>query len=211
VVYPRDIWLYGTSLSTTIGATNVAGELSMRTHMPLVGSSTAGKQTSANMGNANNDPLYPVGNTMTGLISAIYGSPGLRLDPGGVTVTGEVEYVDVFRVTANPQLLAPGRSSSAAAFDVQISPAYYDVLPDLELQFPVSLKYNFAGNSQMDISMNHGTGNYAVGVVATYSNTWIASLNYVGYYGKLGTSAATPEVSTVADRSYLTLNLQHTF
>ena len=72
LVYPRDIWIYGASLSTTIGATNVAGELSTRTHMPLVPSTKAGI-IGANVGNANNDPLYPVGNTMTGLMSLIYG------------------------------------------------------------------------------------------------------------------------------------------
>ncbi len=210
-VYARDIWVYGTSLSTTIGATNVAGEVSVRTHMPLVASTTAGAQSAANMGNANNDPLYPVGNTMTALSSLIYGSPGLPLDPGGLTLTGEVEYVNVFRVMANKALLAPGRSSSAAAFDVQVEPAYYDVLPQLELQFPVSLKYNFAGNSQMDVTMNHGTGNYAMGVVATYRNAWSAALNYIGYFGRISSNPLLPEVSNVADRSYVSLNLQHTF
>ena len=212
VVYPRDIWLYGTSLSTTIGATNVAGELSMRTHMPLVGSTAAGTQTAANMGNANNDPLYPVGNTFTYLMSAIYGSPALSFDPGGITVTGEVEYVDVFRVTSNPQLLAPGRSSAASAFDLMVEPAYFEVLPNLELQFPVSLKYNFAGNSQMDTTMNHGTGNYAVSIVATYKQNWDASLNYVGYFGRAGTNPAVPNISAdPVDRAYISLNLQHTF
>jgi hypothetical protein len=211
-VYPRDIWLYGTSLSTTIGATNVAGEFSVRTHMPLVGSTSAGRQSAANMGNANNDPLYPVGNTMTGMTSFIYGSPALALDPGGVTLLGEVEYVDVFRVTANPQLLAPGRSSAAAAFDAQISPAYYDVLPHLELQFPVSLTYNFAGNSQMTQAMNHGTGSYSVSVVATYRNAWTGSLNYVGYFGRAGANPNVPNVAPYpVDRSYVSLNLQHAF
>jgi hypothetical protein len=203
-VYPRDIWLYGTSLSTTIGATNVAGEFSVRTHMPLVGSTAAGMQTAANMGNANNDPLYPVGNTFTYLTSFIYGSPALPFDPGGITVLGEVEYVDVFRVTANKAELAPGRSSAASAFDAQIEPAYFDVLPNLELQFPVSLSYNYAGNSQMDASMNHGTGSYSMSVIATYKSSWSTQLSYVGYFGS-------PKTQGLADRSYISLNLQHTF
>ncbi len=211
-VYARDIWLYGTSLSTTIGATNVAGEISVRTHMPLVGSTAAGLQSSANMGNANNDPLYPVGNTMTGLASFIYGSPALKFDPGGITILGEVEYVDVFRVTANKELLAPGRSSTASAFDVEVEPAFFEVLPNLELQFPVSLAYNYAGNSQMDISMNHGTGTVTTSIVATYRENWDASLNYVAYFGRAGSSPAVPNISASAsDRSYVSLNLQHTF
>ena len=211
LVYPRDIWIYGTSLSTTIGATNVAGEASIHTHMPLVGSSAAGTQTATDPGDANSNPLYPVGNTFTGLGSFIYGSPALRFDPGGITLLGEVEYVDVFRVTDNKALLQPGRSSGAASFDAEIEPAYFEVIPNLELQFPLQLKYNFAGNSQMDSTMNHGTGNWSVGVVATYRESWDASLSYVGYFGKPGTNPLDAEVASSPDRGYLALNLQHTF
>jgi hypothetical protein len=211
VVYPRDIWLFGTSLSTTIGATNVAGEVSVRTHAPLIGSAAAGMQTFANDGNANNNPLYPVGNVMVGLMNAIYGSPALRFDPGGITFTGEVEWDNVFRVTRNKDLLQPGRSSQSAEMNVQVEPAYFEVLPNLELQFPVSLSYNVAGNSQWNAGANHGTGSYTASIIATYRENWIASLNYVGYFGKVGTLATAPEVSQLADRGYLSLNLQHTF
>jgi len=183
--------------------------------MPLV---TAGPQSVAvpgiiaptPLGDANGNPAYPVGNTYTGLMSAIYGSPALRLDPGGITVTSEVEYVDLWRVTANPGLLAPGRSNAAAAFDVQVEPAYFDVLPNLELQFPISVSYNFAGNSEVDSTMNHGTGQVTAGIQATYRSTWIASLNYVDFFGKPG-PALGPNVSQSSDRGYVTFNVQHTF
>jgi hypothetical protein len=212
VVYPRDIWLYGASVSTTVGATNIAAETSLRTHDPLVGSSAAGTQTAANPGNANNDPLYPVGNVITSLASFIYGSPALKYDPGGITVLGEVEWDDVIRVTDNKALLAPGRTSNAANIDLEVEPAYFEVLPDLELQFPVSVNYDFAGNSQAQISMNHGTGFWSAGIVATYKESWDASLNYQGYFGKPGLNPAVPETSASApDRAYVSLNLQHTF
>jgi hypothetical protein len=210
-VYPRDIWLYGTSLSTTVGATNIAGEVSVRTHAPLVGSSSAGAQLAADDGNANNNPLYPVGNVMVGLLNAIYGSPALTLDPGGVTLTGEVEWDNVFRVTRNKDLLQPGRSSQSAEIDAQVEPAYFEVLPNLELQFPVSLSYNVAGNSEWNAGANHGTGSYTASIVATYRENWIGSLNYVGYFGKAGTDASEPEIQALADRGYVSLNLQHTF
>ncbi len=215
LVYPRDIQLYGTSVSTTIGATNVAGEISGRVHMPLVGSPAPVEASAAdpnpNPGNANNDPLYPVGNTMTGLASFIYGTPDLTYDPGGITFLGEVEYVRVLGVTANKAALAPGRSSSAAAFDVGATPAYFNVIPNLELQFPVSLSYNFAGNSEMDSTMNHGTGQVTVGVTATYRQTWIASLSYVDYFGKAANASFLPDAAQDVDRSYVTFNIQHTF
>jgi Protein of unknown function (DUF1302) len=211
-VYPRDIWLYGTSVSTTVGATNIAGETSIRTHDPLVGSSAAGIQSAANPGNANGDPLYPVGNVWITLVNAIYGSPALKFDPGGITLLGEFEYDNVIRVTDNPQLLAPGRSSQAASIDLEVEPAFFEVLPNLELQFPVSVFYNLAGNSQVQTSMNHGTGFYSVGVVATYKESWDASLNYQGYFGRAGSNPTVPNVAAYpVDRAYISLNLQHTF
>jgi hypothetical protein len=63
----------------------------------------------------------------------------------------------------------------------------------------------------MDSSMNHGTGSWTAGVVATYRENWDASLSYVGYFGKVGTNPLQPEVSANSDRGYLSLNLQHTF
>jgi len=180
--------------------------------MPLVGSAAAGMQTAADMGDANSNPLYPVGDTNTDLVSAIYGSPALWFDPGGITVTGEAEYVNVFRVTDNKALLQPGRTASAAAFDVMVSPAFFEVLPNLELQFPVSLKYNFVGNSEMDTSMNHGTGNYSFSITATYRENWVASLAYQGYFGKTGSNPSLAQISAdPTDRAYIALNLQHTF
>ena len=128
-----------------------------------------------------------------------------------MTLTGEVEWDNVFRVTRNKDLLQPGRSSQSAEMNVQVEPAYFEVLPNLELQFPVSLSYNVAGNSQWNAGANHGTGSYTASIIATYRENWIASLNYVGYFGKVGTLATAPEVSQLADRGYLSLNLQHTF
>jgi hypothetical protein len=209
LVYPRDIQLYGASASTTLGTTNVASELSTRRNDPLVGA--AGPiNYGDNPGGANNDALYPVGNTLTFLTSAIYGSPALSFDPGGITVTGEVEYVQLLSVTANESELTPGRSPAAAAFDVEVEPAYFNVWPNVELQFPVSLTYDFAGNSEVDGSMNHGTGEFTAGVVATYKQNWDGSLSYVDFLGRPGLSGV-PSASQEADRGYITLNLQHTF
>jgi hypothetical protein len=212
--YGRDIWLGGASASTTIGVTNVAAEASVRAHQPLVSTGTTvytfDGYGSTFAGNANSDPGYSVGDTTTELLSAIYGSPALKYDPGGITVTAEIEYVDVFRVTANKALLSPRRNAGASAFDVEVEPQYLNVVPSLNLAFPVSLSYNYLGNSEMDASMQHGTGSYSLGVSATYRQVWDATLSYVGYFGSINPSD-TLNTSQMADRGYLSLNLQHTF
>jgi hypothetical protein len=205
LVYPRDIQLYGASVSTTIGPANVAGEISGRIHMPLVAGGF-GIPSAGNPGNANSDPLYPVGDTIAGQASAIYVSPGIPLDPGGVSVDGEVEFNHLVTVTANRAALAQGRQGSAAAFEVVLTPTYYDVLPNLQLGFPIGITYNVLGNSEIDGSMQHGTGAFTLGVTATYKETWVAAVTYKDYLG-----APNASFNGLADRGYVSLNLQHSF
>ncbi len=204
LVYPRDIQLYGTSLSSTIGPVNVAGEVSGRINEPLYAQVI---QTPAgNTGNASNDPLYPVGNTLHAQASELYLSPALPLAPGGVQIDSEVEFNHVIHVSANKDQLTPGRQASAAAFETVITPTYNDVLPNLNVTVPVGFTYDFLGRSQIDQTMNHGTGEISVGVTGTYKSNWIAGLTYNNYFGK-------PDLVTnpLADRGYVSFNLQHTF
>ena len=99
-----------------------------------------------------------------------------------------------------------------AAITAEVEPAYFEVLPNLELQFPVSLSYNVAGNSEYNTAMNHGTGYATASIVATYLQNWTAQLSYTQYFGKVGTNPSYPEISAMAtDRSFVALNLSHTF
>jgi hypothetical protein len=202
-VYPRDIWIQGASFSTNVGAANVAGELSFREHQPLV---TNGAFIVMPGQNANNNPGYPVGTTWNAQLSTIYTSPGIPLDPGGVTIEGEIILNHLLSVTQNRALLATGGQATAGAFDVEVTPTYNNVLPNLEVTFPTSITYDYLGRSYVDSSLYHGTGTFTTGVTATYKVNWIASLSYQDFLGK-------PDVvhNDLADRGFVSLNLQHTF
>lgn len=209
LVYPRDIAIYGTSLSTTVGPANVGGEISGRTNMPLdsgIGLLYNPLTLAPVTGNANSHPLYAVGDTFDAQASAIYVSPGIPGDPGGVSVDGEAAVEHVLSVTRNKAALTPGRDSTAGKFEIVLSPTYYEVLPSLELQFPIGITYNLFGRSQIDSSMNHGTGTFSVGVTGTYDTTWIAGLTYQDYLG-----APNTVLNADADRGYISFNVQHTF
>jgi hypothetical protein len=211
LIYPRDIQLYGASMSTTVGPVNVAGEVSGRIHMPLVSAGFGNNGPAAlggagGNGNANSNPLYPVGDTVAAQASFIYVTPGLPLDPGGVSMLGEVEFNHVVTVTDNRAALAPGRQASAAAFEVVMTPQYYAVLPSLDIAFPIGITYDVLGRSEIDQTMQHGAGVFTVGVTATYATTWIAGLTYKDYLGR-----PVPIYNGLADRGYVSLNLQHTF
>lgn len=205
LVYPRDIQLYGASFDTVWGAVNVAGEISGRRNQPLVSKGIV-VLPGGNPGGASNDPLYAVGDTVDAQISETYVTSSLPLDPGGMTISGEAIWNHLIDVTENRAMLATGHQASAAAFDVEFEPSYYDVLPNLEVQFPVSITYDFLGRSLMDSSVYHGVGNFTAGVAATYQANWVASLTYKDYLGR-----PDPTANGLADRGYISLNLQHTF
>ena len=209
--YGRDIWIEGASFSTTIGAVNVAGEISFRQHMPL----TTGLDFVTPTSNANSNPAYPTGNTWAAQSSFIYVSPGIPLDPGGVSVDGEIGMNHVLAITANKAAIdsvatgAVNRSSTAAQFVLVATPEYYNVLPNLQLGFPVGISYDFYGRSMVDPTENNGTGSVNVGITATYDVKWIASLTYQDEIG-----APNPLMQgepSIADRSYVLANLQYSF
>ena len=203
-VYPRDIWLQGASFSTNVGPTNVAGELSFREHQPL--SPNSGVFIILPGQNANGSPGYPVGTTWDAQLSTIYVSPGIPLDPGGVTIDGEIILNHLMSVTQNRALLATGGQATAGAFDVEVTPTYNNVLPNLQVTFPTSITYDYLGRSYVDSTLYHGTGVFTTGVTATYNVNWIASLSYQDYLGK-----ADAIHNGLADRGFVSLNLQHTF
>jgi hypothetical protein len=203
LVYPRDIQIYGSALSTTVGPVNVAGEISGRRNMPLV--SGAAFETSY-PGSANAGALYAKGSTMAAQASAIYVSPGIPLDPGGVTIDGEVAMNHVISVDQNKAELTPGRQATAAAVEAVATPAYFNVFPNTELEFPIGITYDFLGRSEIDSTMNHGTGSFSFGVTAVYRTTWTAGLTYHDYFGK-----ADVNLNPLADRGYLSFNMEHTF
>jgi hypothetical protein len=204
LVYPRDIQIYGASFSTDVGPANVAGEVSGRRNMNLVAGGFGNSAVYPNSANAG--ALYPSGSTMAAQVSAIYASAGIPFVPGGVSYLGEIAMNHVISVDENRAALAPGRQATAAAVEFTITPNYYSVLPKLDIAFPIGLTYDVLGRSEIDGTMNHGTGNVTFGVSATYRTTWIATITYKDFFGK-----ADPTLNPLADRGYVDLDLEHTF
>jgi len=152
---------------------------------------------------------------MAGQASFIYLSPGIPLDPGGVSLAGEVGFNHVLSITANKAELSSdstgslNRSTTAAQLEIVATPTYYHVLPKLDLGFPIGFAYDFYGRSMVDPTENNGTGSVNFGVTATYDTTWIESVTYNDFLG-----APNPVLlgeSELADRSYVLFNIQHSF
>lgn len=192
LVYPKDIQTYGASYATDIGPVSFGSELSMRRNMPLVS-------------NFIFDGQNPVGTTLAGQASGIYLSPPLPLDPGGLTAVGEIAFNHVLSVNSGKENLTPGRNATASAFEFSLSPTYDSVLPNLDLNIPVGLTYDFLGNSEVDSTMNHGYGSYNLGVSATYHHVWTGGITYVGYFGR--PNGNLQGTAGIVDRGYISFNL----
>lgn len=218
LVYGENIRTVGASVSTVLGETNVAAELSMRTNQPLVAKGITVVTGAASNGGSN--PAYPVGNTLHLNISAIsvYGASPLWQ---GASFVGELAYNHLLQVTRNPDQLDPLATRDATALQFVFQPEYFQVLPGLDLQVPIGVAYGIAGRSSVAgvaalMPPEHG-GNITVGLKGNYQNTWQTSLNLTHYFGPSGAviqPLGAPSLSYknfLGDRDFVSLSIQRTF
>jgi hypothetical protein len=221
LTFPSYIQAYGASFSTYAGESTLAGEISLRTNMPLVsqglfalpgsGGGGYGGFAYAALRPPQVSPApalqavlaYPTGGTLHAQLSSVS-----TLSPGafwqGADLSAEIATNDLLNVTGHPELLASGRDSFAAAFRAVFEPHYYEVLPALDLSLPVGLGYDLIGKSSVDASMNNGAGDIELGISATYRTVWQGSLTYTHFIGP-------PDRQPFSDRDFVSISVQRTF
>lgn len=217
-VYAQGIRTFGASATTSIGQLNLAAEASIRNNAPLNGD----PQISLFQAADNRDNIvYPVGKTAHANVSGIYVLQPSSLWGGG-SVVAELAWNRVLSVTRNPAALDPNTTRDAWAMRMIFSPAYFQVMPGLDLELPIGLGYNFQGRSGAVANFNGGSshgGDLSIGVKGTYQNTWKFGVNYVHYLGDAYSfvtpqNSATPMLSfkqTLKDRDFISFNIQRTF
>jgi hypothetical protein len=201
LVYPQGIEIYGASFSTYLGDSNVAGEISGRRNMPLM--SGALVVPAGTVADGSDHPLYALGDTLHAQISTVsllHASHWWN----GAALTFELAANDRLDVTKNPSALAPGRDPFAMAMQATFEPQYFQVLPSLDISIPIAFGYNLVGRSSIDGSENSGTGNFGIGVSATYRSVWEAKLALTEFLGA-------PTRQPFADRGFIALSIQRTF
>jgi len=211
LVYPDHIQLYGASASTTIGAWNIAGEVSARIGTPITnqGVTVAPGQLADN----NNHPLYPTGDVAYQQISTIYLGPATKFW-GGSSFVAELAGNELLSVLKNGQEFVASNGGGpghwdAVGFHAIFTPSYYEIRPDTDLSVPLGLAYNFWGQSPTShvfngTDQNHG-GVATIGLSLAYRSTWNAGITYAQYFGPVAQN------NVFADRSNISLSLQHTF
>ena len=212
LVYPEDIRTFGASASTSIGDVNVAGELSVRRHTPLV--SNAQVAPSGVQADNRDHPLYAVGNSAHAQVSMLW-TMAPNVIAKSATFLAEVAGNLRTSVTQNAAALDPNADRSAVSMRVVYEPLYRQALQGVDLSVPVGGSYTAGKSSVVSaFGVNRG-GDLNIGLSATYLNRYYATLGYTHYYG-----AIKPAVDafghftfgqSLADRDFVALSLRTTF
>lgn len=219
-VFPEDIKTYGVSASTSVGQLNIAGEMSVRRNTPLV-SDPQLIFVPGTLADNNSHPLYAVGNSAHAQISGIYVLTPTALWQGGALLA-EIAWNRRTSVTQNPDAIAVNTTRDATAIRLIFEPAYFQVLPGLDITVPIGLGYNLDGRSSVVFKFNGGTthaGDMSVGVNGTYRQVWQFGLNYIHYLGAedpflIPSPAGTPMLSfkqSLKDRDFISFNFKRAF
>lgn len=230
-VYAKGIKTVGASVTSSIGQLNWALEGSMRADAPLTSDPAvlggAPFMPPINCNGTAANPCYAIGKTAHLNLSGIYVLKKSGLWDGGV-VLAELAWNRVMSITKNPGTtgfggLDPNTTRSAAAFRMIFEPQYFQVLPGLDLSFPMGLGYNFGGRSSAIFNFAGGAsnaGDVTLGIKGKYQNTWNIALSYTAFFGSENTftvaDARTPTRmlsfgQTLKDRNYLSLSVSRTF
>lgn len=214
-VYAEDIKTYGASFSTLVGEANVAGELSVRIDTPLAahGGVVFGAPLSADNGD---NPAYPVGNTLHAQLSMIdlYGENSLW---DAAAFVGEVAFNRRLSITKNKDALDPNTTRNAVSLRFTFEPQYFQVVPGIDLQLPISVGYTPYGRSSVTplAFAPEGGGDITIGLKADYQKTWYGSLSYTNFFGHGGPIVGADNNysfdQTLDDRDFISLSIQRKF
>jgi len=198
LVYPPGLNLFGASFSKDLGDAILAGELSARESMPLVNYDARAPQYAA----PTRFPFYARGDTLHAQISV---AAALAESPlwDKADLTTEIASDHILNLSG----VAPGGASYsrfALKGRARIEPHYFRVLPNLDVTGMAELGVNLTGRSFTYYAQNSGTGDFRVGLSATYRSAWKAGISYAGFLGP-------PSRQPLADRDFLLLSLERTF
>ncbi len=223
LAYPQGITAFGASASKTFGNFNIAVEGSYRHNADLA--STQGSDTSgftpAPATNLSSHPGYAVGNTMHVNVSSI-GSLGPNFLWREASVTAEVAWNHVVKITKNAAAVDPNANRSAVAARMVVEPTYRSVLDGVDLGVPVGI--GWAPKSSKPMALNSpnawvpaGGGDMSIGLNGSFQDAWRASVVYTHYLGKVATfndGAANNAYSwqqTLKDRDFIALSVRYSF
>lgn len=212
--FPESIKTAGVSASRTVGDINFAGEASMRWNMPL-------RSTNMVYPGVAPEPQFATGRTAHVNFSWL-ASLGPNFVARESSLVGELAWNTVLKKNDPNGELDAGRTRSSTAVQLVFSPSYRQVLPGLDLNVPVGLRYTIDGRSSITPWDARGNGVATIGLEGNYLGVWQFAVTFSHFIGKAKPfvefapqlTGGAPVFSTgnpLADRNNIALTLRRTF
>jgi hypothetical protein len=214
-VFPEAIKTAGVSASRSVGDVNFAAEGSMRWNMPLRSTNIVYPGAFAP------PPQYATGRTAHLNLSWLATLSPSFLARESIFI-GELAWNRVLSTNDPAGQLDAGRTRNATAVQFVFSPSYRQVLPGLDINVPVGLRYTLDGRSSVTAWDARGSGSATVGVEGNYLGVWQFAVTYTHFIGKATPfveyapllSGGSPIYATgnpLADRNNIALSVRRTF
>ncbi len=179
--YIEDIHLFGASVGTVVGDTNVGIEFTYRENQPVKVSTGAIEQVPVIQGQVS--------------IIHLFGANPLMDD---LTLTMECGFNRVNSLD-NDDL---ANDKFAWGYTAQLKPVFYNVLSGLDLDLPITLSQGVQGTSSMAGTFSEDVNKLGVSANFTYLSKYQVSFGYANYFGKN---------SPISDRDLVSMSLKYTF
>ena len=215
-VFPEAVKVAGASASRSVGDFNFSVEASVRDNMPL-------RSTNMLYGffPGQPEPHYATGRTAHLNLStlATFGPSFLARES---SLVAEIAWNRELRKHDEHGELDKGRTRDATALQLIFTPSYRQVLPGLDLNVPIGLRYTIDGHSSVTVWDARGSGSANVGLEGNYLGVWQFALTYNHFIGKAvpfvdftsvpaGGSPIYSQGNPLADRHFIAFNLRRTF
>ena len=201
--YKEDNKAYGVSVSTSLGDTNVSGELFYRPNAPVYPSSFD-HVAEADIWQANLSWIH------------VFGPNAIADD---MDFAGEIshQYVEGNDHSTKGGTLGYGTQNSTA-IAAELALYYKNVLPKVNLRVPVGFVSNFNGTAadQM-VTFDEDTHSWYVGVNGNYGDNWSFSAKYTDFFGEGNDKHRAPTegdfgpTPSLGDRDFISMNVSYSF
>ena len=179
--YAEDVKLYGMSVSSFIGSVSFSGEYTYRHNYPIEIATG----------------VFEEGNLVQTQMAWLY-SLGQNPLFDDMSINGEIGFAKVLGIDGEDMAY----SDFAWGFSLNLTPKYYQLIPNLDVEFPIAYKCNPSGSSP-NKTFTEGADSAAIGTTFTYRNVYKLEIKYVDYFN--------PQRNTLADRDLIGMNFKYTF